>query len=87
MAGKTGTAQQVGATCGCYDGTFTVSFAGFAPADDPRFTVYVVVQHPKNGGGGGSRRPGVPQDLSYVLQKYAVPPTGTHRPPRSRIEW
>ena len=33
-------------TCGCYDGTFTVSFAGFAPADDPRFTIYVVVQNP-----------------------------------------
>ncbi|MEO5854241.1 MAG: penicillin-binding protein 2, partial [Nocardioides sp.] len=33
VAGKTGTAQRVGAECGCYDGTFTVSFAGFAPAD------------------------------------------------------
>ena len=28
VAGKTGTAQRVGAECGCYDGTFTVSFAG-----------------------------------------------------------
>ena len=53
VAGKTGTAQRVG-ECQCYDGTFTVSFAGFAPADDPRFTVYVVVQNPRNGGGGGS---------------------------------
>ena len=41
-----------GDECGCYDGTFTVSFAGFAPADDPRFTIYVVVQNPRNGGGG-----------------------------------
>ncbi len=47
VAGKTGTAQRVGKDCGCYDGTFTVSFAGFAPADDPRFTVYVVVQNPR----------------------------------------
>ena len=54
VAGKTGTAQRVGAECGCYDGTFTVSFAGFAPADDPRFTIYVVIQNPRNGGGGGS---------------------------------
>jgi cell division protein FtsI (penicillin-binding protein 3) len=30
VAGKTGTAQRVGKNCGCYDGTFTVSFAGFA---------------------------------------------------------
>ncbi|MSZ75833.1 MAG: penicillin-binding protein 2, partial [Actinobacteria bacterium] len=35
VAGKTGTAQRASSECGCYDGTFTVSFAGFAPADDP----------------------------------------------------
>ncbi|MCB1236102.1 MAG: penicillin-binding protein 2, partial [Verrucomicrobiae bacterium] len=46
VAGKTGTAQAVGEGCGCYDGSFDVSFAGFAPADDPRLTVYVVVQNP-----------------------------------------
>ena len=44
MAGKTGTAQQVGEKCKCYDGSIAVSFAGFAPADKPRFTVYVVVK-------------------------------------------
>jgi len=77
-AGKTGTAQRVGTRCGCYDGTFTASFAGFAPADAPRFTVYVVVQAPKNGGGGGSiGGPVFRKVMSYVLQKYAVPPTGS----------
>src|SRR5690606_13283553 len=50
VAGKTGTAQRVGESGG-YDGSFTVSFAGFAPADDPKFTVYVVIQDPSNGGG------------------------------------
>ena len=35
VAGKTGTAQRVGPKCGCYDGTFTVSFAGFAPGRRP----------------------------------------------------
>ena len=86
-AGKTGTAQRVGSECGCYDGTFTTSFAGFAPADDPRFTVYAVVQAPRNGGGGGSIGGPVFRDLmSYTLQKYAVPPTGTTaRTPR--ITW
>ncbi len=63
VAGKTGTAQRVGKKCHCYDGTLTVSFAGFAPADKPRFLVYVVVQNPRNGGGGGTiGGPGVPQD-------------------------
>jgi len=77
VAGKTGTAQRVGAECGCYDGTFTVSFAGFAPADDPRFTVYVVVQNPRNGGGGGSvGGPAFAKIMSYALRRYAVPPTG-----------
>jgi cell division protein FtsI (penicillin-binding protein 3) len=87
VAGKTGTAQRVGKACGCYDGTFTVSFAGFAPADKPRFMVYVVVQDPKNGGGGGSvGGPAFKKIMSYVLQKYAVPPTGTVAP-TPRIEW
>ena len=87
VAGKTGTAQRVGKTCGCYDGTFTVSFAGFAPADDPRFLTYVVVQDPKNGGGGGSiGGPAFHKIMSYVLQKYAVPPTGS-KAPTPRIEW
>jgi cell division protein FtsI (penicillin-binding protein 3) len=87
VAGKTGTAQRVGKECGCYDGTFTVSFAGFAPADDPRFLVYVVVQDPKNGGGGGSiGGPAFHKIMTYLLQKYAVPPTGSPAPD-TPLEW
>ncbi len=81
VAGKTGTAQRVGEDCGCYDGTFTVSFAGFAPADDPRFTVYVVVQNPRNGGGGGSvAGPAFARIMGHLLNKYSVPPTGARAP-------
>jgi cell division protein FtsI (penicillin-binding protein 3) len=77
VAGKTGTAQRVGPICGCYSGQFTVSFAGFAPADDPRFTVYVVVQNPRNGGGGGSvAGPAFSKIMSFALRRYGVPPTG-----------
>ncbi|MBS43162.1 MAG: peptidoglycan glycosyltransferase [Nocardioides sp.] len=87
VAGKTGTAQRVGAECGCYDGTYTVSFAGFAPADDPRFTVYVVVQNPRNGGGGGSvAGPAFSKIMSYTLGRYGVAPTGTE-PSRLAVEW
>ncbi|WP_240641081.1 peptidoglycan D,D-transpeptidase FtsI family protein [Nocardioides ferulae] len=85
VAGKTGTAQRAGD--GGYDGTFTVSFAGFAPADDPRFTVYVVVQAPTNGGGGGSvAGPAFAKIMSYALRRYGVPPTDT-RPSRLPVEW
>ena len=87
VAGKTGTAQAVGEECGCYDGTFDVSFAGFAPADDPRFTVYVVVKNPSNGGGGGSvAGPAFAKVMSYALKRYAVPPTGS-QPSRLPVEW
>ncbi len=79
VAGKTGTAQRVGPTCRCYNGQFTVSFAGFAPADNPRFTVYVVVQNPRNGGGGGSvGGPAFSKIMSFALRRYGVPPTGAH---------
>ncbi|MBZ5736809.1 peptidoglycan D,D-transpeptidase FtsI family protein [Nocardioides mangrovi] len=87
VAGKTGTAQAVGAECSCYDGSFDVSFAGFAPADDPRFTVYVVVKNPRNGGGGGSvAGPAFKKIMSYALRRYGVPPTGT-QPSRLPVDW
>ena len=87
VAGKTGTAQRVGPECQCYDGTFTVSFAGFAPADDPRFTVYVAVQNPRNGGGGGSvGGPAFAKIMGNALRRYAVPPTGAE-PSRLPVTW
>ncbi len=88
VAGKTGTAQMVNDACHCYDGKlFTVSFAGFAPADDPRFTVYVVVQKPTDGGGGGSTGgPAFRKIMGYLLQQYAVPPSGSE-PTKLPIEW
>jgi len=82
VAGKTGTAQRANPNCGCYDGTFTVSFAGFAPADDPRFVVYVAIQNPRAAGSGGGATAGpVFHDLMVsALQKYGVPPTGKREP-------
>ena len=86
VAGKTGTAQEVSSDCGCYNG-LTVSFAGFAPADDPRFTIYVVVHNPREGSGGGSTAgPAFSKLMSYALRRYGVPPTGT-QPSRLPVEW
>lgn len=87
VAGKTGTAQRVGPKCGCYDGSFSVSFAGFAPADDPRFTVYVVLHAPKAEGGGGSLGgPLFSKVMGFTLRRYGVEPTGT-TPSDLPVEW
>jgi len=76
VAGKTGTAQQVDSSCSCYR-KWATSFAGFAPADNPRFVVYVVLHDPTGARGGGFQGGPVFRDvMSYALQKYAVPPTG-----------
>ena len=86
VAGKTGTAQRVDPDCACYRGT-SVSFGGFAPADDARFTVYVVVHAPKVDGGGGSiAGPVFSRIMGYVLGRYGVEPTNG-RPSRLPVEW
>lgn len=86
VAGKTGTAQRVGENGG-YDGSTTVSFAGFAPADDPRFTIYVVVHSPRQGSGGGSvAGPAFSKLMSHTLRRYGVPPTGG-KPNQTPVEW
>lgn len=87
VAGKTGTAQRVDGACGCYDGSTSVSFGGFAPADDARFTVYVVVHAPRVDGGGGSiAGPVFSRIMGYVLGRYGVEPTGG-TPSRLPVEW
>ena len=88
VAGKTGTAQRVDPETGAYvDGQHTISFAGFAPADAPRFMTYVVLDNPRDGSGGGTSAAPVFADvMSMLLQRYGVPPTGT-KPPRDRLAW
>ncbi|KRC56696.1 MULTISPECIES: peptidoglycan D,D-transpeptidase FtsI family protein [unclassified Nocardioides] len=86
VAGKTGTAQRVGENGG-YDGSTTVSFAGFAPADNPRFTIYVVVHSPRAGSGGGSvAGPAFSKLMSFTLRRYGVPPTGG-KANQTPVEW
>jgi cell division protein FtsI (penicillin-binding protein 3) len=52
VAGKTGTAERYDEGCGGYCG-YTASFAGYAPAEDPRIVVSVAVQDPTRGKYGG----------------------------------
>ncbi|HEY5249668.1 MAG TPA: penicillin-binding protein 2 [Dermatophilaceae bacterium] len=79
VAGKTGTADRVGAN-GRYSG-YTASFIGFAPADKPEFVVAVILQNPVRGYFGGSTAAPVFKDvMTYALQEFGIPPTGTPPP-------
>ena len=80
VAGKTGTAQRVDPTCGCYRG-YTASFVGFAPADDPKLVVLVVLDNPIRGHYGGTVAAPVFKDvMSFALETEKIPPTGTTPP-------
>ena len=80
VAGKTGTANRRDDECHCYRG-YVSSFIGLAPADKPRFVVAVVLDNPRNGHYGGVLGgPVFKEVMTFALQKYRVPPSGSTRP-------
>lgn len=87
IAGKTGTANRFDSRCNGYCG-YTASFIGFAPADDPRLVVSVVIQDPTSGPhfGGSIAAPVFQKVMSFALQSEAIPPTGT-KPPDLPVTW
>jgi cell division protein FtsI (penicillin-binding protein 3) len=82
VAGKTGTAWRVDPDTGRYiRGQNTVSFMGFAPADNPRFLTYIVLDKPYSNAGGGSTAGPVFHDImSMALERFGVAPTGAKSP-------
>ncbi|MFJ5259163.1 peptidoglycan D,D-transpeptidase FtsI family protein [Streptomyces sp. NPDC088387] len=77
VAGKTGTANRVDPDTGKYRG-YTSSFAGFAPADQPRVTVYCAIQNATKGSyfGGQICGPVYKEVMEFALKTLQVPPTG-----------
>lgn len=77
VAGKTGTANRVDPATGKYRG-YTSSFAGFAPADQPRVTVYCAIQNATKGSyfGGQICGPVYKEVMEFALKTLQVPPTG-----------
>lgn len=74
VAGKTGTAIKV--INGQYDHTKqVVSFIGYAPVDDPKIAVIVVIDQPQNSdlGGGTAAAPVFKKIVSQSLQYMGVP--------------
>lgn len=80
VAGKTGTADRYDERFGGYRGK-TASFIGFAPADNPRYVVAVIVQNPKKGYFGGQVAAPVFHDvMGFTLASQGVPPSNGKRP-------
>ena len=75
IAGKTGTAQIP--VAGHYDATKTIaSFVGFAPADDPKFLMLVVVDKPTSSiYGAETAAPLFFRVAKNILTYYGIPPT------------
>jgi len=74
LAGKTGTSQV--AENGTYSETkYVASFIGFAPADDPRLLVAVIVDQPQGDYYGGSvAAPAFGEIAEFALPYLGVPP-------------
>lgn len=77
IAGKTGTAQQINPGCGCYyDDVYWITFAGMAPADEPRYVIGVMLDAPHraaDGSPGSSAAPLFHNIASWLLQRENVP--------------
>lgn len=76
LAGKTGTAQKV--VDGTYSDTqFVASFVGYAPAEDPRLLVAVVVDDPKGDYYGGTvAAPAFGEIAEFALPYLGIAPDG-----------
>jgi cell division protein FtsI/penicillin-binding protein 2 len=75
LAGKTGTAQKV-VNGGYSESQYVGSFVGFAPAEDPRLLVTVVVDSPTVGSyyGGAVAAPAFGEIANFALPHLNVPP-------------
>ena len=82
VAGKTGTAQQPDPKTGIYsDSVYWDTFAGMAPADNPRFVVSIMIDNPAHGVHGGDVAAPLFRDIAaYELATQRIPPSGTQAP-------
>ena len=85
VAGKTGTAQQINPGCGCYyDDVYWITFAGMAPADDPRYVIGIMLDNPQrnaDGTPGHSAAPLFHNIAGWLLQRENIPLSADPGPP------
>jgi cell division protein FtsI (penicillin-binding protein 3) len=79
VAGKTGTAQKVDSLLGGYsEDRYTSGFMGFAPAEEPKLVLLVVIDEPQgNNYGGVVAAPIFKAIMEKVLSYLHVVPKGT----------
>jgi cell division protein FtsI (penicillin-binding protein 3) len=85
ISGKTGTAQQINPSCGCYyDNVYWITFAGMAPADNPRYVVGIMADNPQRtaeGQPGTTMAPLFHNIAAWLLQRENVPLSPDPGPP------
>jgi len=67
MAGKTGTAQMADGSAGYGARRYQSSFAGYFPADNPKYSMIVVIRNPRNGYYGASIAGPVFRELAEMV--------------------
>ena len=91
VAGKTGTAQKVNPNGrGYLPNAYVSSFAGFLPANDPKFVIYVAVDNPKRDYYGSQvAAPVFARVAKFAVRRAALSPvlfTGDNLVPRTKDE-
>ena len=85
ISGKTGTAQQINPGCGCYyDNVYWITFAGMAPAEDPRYVIGIMADNPQRtaeGLPGTTMAPLFHNIAAWLLQRENVPLSPDLGPP------
>jgi len=77
VAGKTGTAQIPSTTGPGYQpGAWSATFVGFAPAQNPALTTFVMLSHPDLIYGGLASAPVFSAIMRYALRHFDIAPTG-----------
>jgi cell division protein FtsI (penicillin-binding protein 3) len=84
VAGKTGTAQQVDPNTKRYsDSLYTTTFAGFLPADNPKYVVVISLDRPSGDREGGTSAAPLFHDFgAYLMDAMNVPPSSSAAPVR-----
>ena len=78
VAGKTGTAQKANTQLGGYEDRYNSGFMGFAPADDPKVVLLVVIDEPQGTNYGGVvAAPVFKTIMEKILPYFNVHPKGT----------